>query len=88
LSKGDDQHYIGHIFVLRAIKVIGHDMLYFKLMTKQLALAAILSLSISSARPVLVAPLTPACACVAASSFGCEISLRDMLGTIIRGTLI
>jgi len=65
--------------MLRAINIIGYVLLQFKLMREQLASAAILSswLLISLTRPPLVAPLIPACACVATFSFECETSLRD-----------
>ena len=72
------------IFVLRAIKTIGHVLLYLKLMMKQFALASKPSswLLTLLARPPLVAPSTLVCANVATFSFECEISLRDTTSAV------
>ena len=72
------------IFVLRAIKTIGHVLLYLKLMMKQFALASKPSswLSALLARPPLVAPSFLDYANVATFSFECEISLRDTTSAV------
>ena len=65
-------------------KIIGHVLLYFKLMMKQFALASKLSscLLVLLARPPLVVPSTPACANIAAFFFECEISLWDTTSAV------
>ena len=72
------------IFVLRAIKIIGHVLLHFKLMMKQFALVSKLSswLLVLFAWPPLVAPSFLAYLNVATFSFECEISLRDTTSAV------
>jgi len=71
-------------FVLRAIKLVGHDLLYLKLMMKQFALASKSSswLLALLARPPLIAPSTLVCVSVATFFFECETSLRDTTSTV------
>jgi hypothetical protein len=63
--------YIGHILLLRAIDTIGHDLLQFKVMMKQLASASIPAwwLLTLLVLPPHIAPLILACAFVVASLF-------------------